>query len=197
MDKVTFKSKLNNAIAGKKYWKIISTIQTLTILLLAFVVIGSANNERTIFMPPTISKTFWIEDNRTSPEYLEMMAHFFAGLTLNTSPESVSYQNKLFLSFTAPSSYRVLKPLLTSDAQRIKAGNFSQIFFSRNIKIYEKAMTAVITGRKVVYVGKTQTSSEERTYRMKFKMTDGRIWITEFTKVHKNDPFEKIKNSTI
>ena len=64
-----------------------------------------AGRERVVVVPPSINKTFWVESERVSAEYLEQMAYFLLQLTLNVTPQSIDHQSRVLLQYAAPASY--------------------------------------------------------------------------------------------
>ena len=53
-----------------------------------------AGRERVVVVPPSINKTFWVESERVSAEYLEQMAYFLLQLKLNVTPQSIDHQSR-------------------------------------------------------------------------------------------------------
>jgi conjugal transfer pilus assembly protein TraE len=51
--------------------------------VLAVLALRSSGRERIVLVPPAIHKTFWVESDRVSAEYLQQMAYFLMQLTLN------------------------------------------------------------------------------------------------------------------
>ena len=54
--------------------------------LIAYRLVGY---ERVIVVPPAVHKSFWVENDRVSAEYLEQMGYFLIQLALNVTPQSV------------------------------------------------------------------------------------------------------------
>ena len=71
-------------------------------LVLALFAVRLSGHERIVIVPPNIHKTFWVESDRVSSEYLEQMGYFLLQLTLNVTPQSVDHQAKLLLPFSEP-----------------------------------------------------------------------------------------------
>ena len=78
-----------------------------------------AGRERVVVVPPSISKTFWVESERVSAEYLEQMAYFLLQLTLNVTPQSIDHQSRVLLQYAAPASYGELRSVLATAAERL------------------------------------------------------------------------------
>lgn len=65
---------------------------TLVNLILATFAVRVSGRERIVVVPPSVHKTFWVEADRVSPEYLEEMGYFLMQLILNVTPQSVDHQ---------------------------------------------------------------------------------------------------------
>lgn len=73
--------------------------------------------ERIILVPPTISKSFWIDKAKVSGDYLDQMALFLIQLILNVSPRSVDFQSKILLQYAAPEAYAELKAMMMTTSE--------------------------------------------------------------------------------
>ena len=104
-------------------------------LLLAVSALRLAGHERVVLVPPTIHKSFWVEAERVSPEYLEQMGYFLLQLTLNVTPQSVDQQAKLLLQYAAPASYGELRTALAAAAERIKRDSAATVFSAQDISV--------------------------------------------------------------
>src|SRR5690348_9809428 len=74
-------------------------------LILAVFAYRLSSHQRVVVMPPSVHKTFWVEDERVSAEYLEQMGYFLMQLILNVTPQSVDHQSKVLLQYAAPAAY--------------------------------------------------------------------------------------------
>ena len=85
-------------------------------LILAAFAFRLSSHQRVVVMPPSIHKTFWVEEERVSAEYLEQMGYFLMQLTLNVTPQSVDHQAKVLLKYAAPASFGELRTALLAAA---------------------------------------------------------------------------------
>ena len=92
-----------------------------------------AGRERVVVVPPNISKTFWVESERVSAEYLEQMAYFLLQLTLNVTPQSIDHQSRVLLQYAAPASYGELRSVLATAAERVKRDGASTVFSAQDL----------------------------------------------------------------
>jgi len=162
-------------------------LANLILVITVFSVIGA---ERTIVVPAVTHKTFWLEDENASQEYLEQMAVFFTELALNVSPSNADYQKDLFLKYTDPRSHGVLQTRLSLGVEKIKRKNASTTFFPIELETDVKNKIVVVHGEETLIIGQRVISKSAKAYRVNFKMGQGRMYVTEFTEVDKNEPFK-------
>lgn len=77
--------------------------------VLALLVARFANRERVVLVPPTIHKTFWVNEERASGEYLEQMAYFLMQLNVDVTPQNVDHQARVLMQYAAPAAYGELR----------------------------------------------------------------------------------------
>ena len=155
--------------------------------LIAYRAIGS---ERVILVPPTVHKTFWVESERVSPEYLEQMGYFLIQLALNVSPQSVDYQSKLLLQYAAPASYGEIKTAMAIVAERLKRDGASTVFNPRSITTDERALKVSIEGSLTTFIGDRRVSEASKAYLVELQYGLGRLTIKSFKETNANDPLD-------
>ena len=88
--------------------------------MLALLIARFADRERVVLVPPTIHKTFWVNEERASGEYLEQMAYFLMQLTLNVTPQNVDYQARVLMQYAAPAAFGELRAAMLATGERLK-----------------------------------------------------------------------------
>lgn len=173
---------IDQLTADKRAWQKIGILSTITACILAvmLVVVGKGS-EKTIIVPPVVSKTFWVDGDKVAPEYIEQMALYFAQLALNANPANVDYQYNLLLQHVTPRAHGALKAELSVSAERIKRDNASQAFYPSEVTVLRN--TARLKGRMVKMVGKQITSSDFATYEITFNYEGGRLYVASFKSV--------------
>jgi len=61
-------------------------------ILALIVIFNLLGTVRTVVVPPSIDKTFWVTRDRASSEYLEQMGSFIAWLVLDVTPASIDLE---------------------------------------------------------------------------------------------------------
>ncbi len=173
------KTAIDQLTADKRAWQKVGIFSTITAFFMAalLLVIGKGS-EKTILVPPVVSKTFWVDGNKVAPEYIEQMAVYFAQLALNANPANVDYQYNLLLQHVTPRAYGELKAELAVAADRLKKDNASQAFYPSEVVVLKN--TATMKGRLVKTVGQKVTSDDTVVYVIKFSYEGGRLYVSSF-----------------
>jgi conjugal transfer pilus assembly protein TraE len=74
---------------------------SLSQLLSLAVIVAIVGSERTVIVPPSIDRTFWITRDKASREYLEQMAGYVSWLMLDVSPSTVDWKRNVLLNWTS------------------------------------------------------------------------------------------------
>jgi len=179
-----YRSQLSNAFAHNTFLKITVVGLVLATLLLSMGLIAALNASRTILLPPEINKTFWIERDAVSREYLEGMALYITQLELNITPASHGYQTKVLLNYIHPNYHGKMQAKFLADGEQLRKDNASTWFSPRTIQTDAKEKRVAITGEFVVTIGEKQVVKQNKTYVSEFEMSGGRMFLTKFEEVH-------------
>ncbi len=155
--------------------------------LTAYRLVGS---ERIVVLPPTISKSFWVGNDRASAEYLEQMGYFLVQLALNVTPQSVDYQSKLLLEYVAPASYGEIKTAMAVVAERLKRDGASTVFGARNLTTDQRTSRVAIQGVLTTFIGDRRVSESTKSYLVEFEFATGRLTMKSFKEVQVDDPLD-------
>ena len=159
-------------------------------LILAVFAVRLAGRERIVIVPPAIHKTFWVEAERVSPEYLEQMGYFIMQLTLNVTPQSVDYQSKVLLQYAAPSASGEMRTALLATSERLKRDGAATIFSPQDLSVDERALRVGVRGQLTTFISERRVSEVAKGYAIEFQYTAGRIFLKAFRETHPNDPLE-------
>ena len=163
-------------------------------LVLAAFAFRLSNHQRVVMVPPSLHKTFWVEEERVSAEYLEQMGYFLMQLTLNVTPQSVDHQSKVLLQYAAPAAYGELRATLFSAAERLKRDGAATVFSARDLTVDEKALRVGLRGQLTTFVSDRRVSEVLKGYAIEFQYTAGRIFLKAFRETNPNDPLETKPN---
>ena len=159
-------------------------------LILALFAVRLAGHERIVVVPPGIHKTFWVESDRVSSEYLEQMGYFLMQLTLNVTPQSVDHQAKLLLQYAAPASFGELRTALLAAAERLKRDGASTVFSAQNLVVDERTLRVGVRGQLTTFISDRRVSEVSKAYAIELQYAGGRMFLKAFRETNPNDPLE-------
>lgn len=160
-------------------------------ILMALAVMKLVGNERTIIVPPNIQKSFWVDNDKVSANYLEQMGSYISYLILNSTPTTVDYQNEIILRYVAPAYYGQFETDAKASAERLKRDNVSQVFLPSKIQVEENNVRVGITGTLSTYVNSAKVSDVRKGYIIEFIYREGKIYLKSFKEADANDPLGK------
>ena len=149
-----------------------------------------AGRERVVVVPPSINKTFWVESERVSAEYLEQMAYFLLQLTLNVTPQSIDHQSRVLLQYAAPASYGELRSVLVTAAERVKRDGASTVFSAQDLAVDERTQRVGVRGLLTTFISDRRVSEVSKGYAIELQYAGGRIFLKAFRETSPNDPLE-------
>jgi conjugal transfer pilus assembly protein TraE len=184
------RSDLAGARRASTLLAILLAVSMLATLLLAAHTLRQAGRERVVVVPPSIHKTFWVEAERASPEYLEQMGYFLAQLTLNVTPQSVEHQSRLLLQYAAPASWGDLRTAMAANAERIKRDGASTVFSPQDLQVDEATQRVGLRGLLTTFISDRRVSEVSKGYAIELQYAGGRIFLKTFRETTPNDPLE-------
>lgn len=159
-------------------------------ILLSVLTLRSSGRERVVLVPPTVHKTFWVESERASAEYLQQMAYFLMQLTLDVTPHSVDHQASVLLQYAAPASYGELRSTMAATAARLKRDGASTLFSPRDLVVDEATQRVGVRGQLTTFVSDRRVSEVSKAYAIELQYAGGRIFLKAFRETPPHDPLE-------
>jgi conjugal transfer pilus assembly protein TraE len=167
----------NRALAGA------ATALILALLLALLLLLRLAGTERTVIVPPSINKSFWVTRDKASNEYLEQMGSFVAWLVLDVTTASIDWKKDILLGYAQPDFHGELKVRQEVEATRLKRINASTSFLPQQLVASEDSQSLVIHGRLRTLVNNLETANELKSYRVEFDYAGGRMHLRAFRDV--------------
>jgi len=162
----------------------IVAVQSLSLLVALVVIVSLIGSERTIIVPPTIDRSFWVTKDKASKEYLEQMAGYVAWLYLDVSPASIDWKRNALLNWVSPGQFGAMKTRMDLEADRLRNNNASSFFLPQQLTADEKHQSVVVTGRLRRQInGADVGEPETRSYLAQFQYVGGRVHIETFKEV--------------
>ena len=175
------KNDLRVQVRANRTLGAIAVFQGLAIFVLGFVVAAQLGTERTIVVPPSIERTFWVTKDKASREYLEQMAAYVAWLVLDVTPSTVDWKRNQLLEYVAPDDYAALKTQMDLEADRLRTNNAATSFLVQQLTADEKDQSVILAGRLRKQINGTDISEPAtRFYRAQFKYAGGRVHVKSF-----------------
>ena len=136
---------------------------------------------RTVIIPAYVDKKFYVEGDKASPEYVEMMAKYAVELISNYTPETIDQRTAEFLRFITPDYYAQVSPQLLAIAKETKSYSISQYFIPQRLIMKDDNIS--ITGFLRQFSQDKQIDHSRAEYKMSFKINQGRFEITNYEKI--------------
>jgi conjugal transfer pilus assembly protein TraE len=192
MNNDKYSSRLANAFAQNSFYKISLLGSGAVNILLALVLIGAINSTRVIIVPPEIEKSFWVESDNVSKEYLEQMGIYISQLELNVTPSSQGYQSKQLLKYVHPSITGAMETKFLAEGEQLKKDNASTWFRPSMVRVDAKRKQVAITGEYSVTVAEKQVVKMIKTYLAEFEMSGNRLFLTKFDEAKDSELFKPV-----
>ena len=144
------------------------------------VILNLIGTVRTVIVPPSIDKSFWVSRDKASSEYLEQMGSFIAWLVLDVTPSSIDWKKGVLLGYVEPGQYGALKTRQEVEAERLKRINASTLFMPQQMVPSEDAQTVVVRGRLRTLVNGFETANDLKAYLVEFSFNGARMHLKTF-----------------
>jgi len=147
------------------------------------VIVSLLGSVRTVVVPPTLNKTFWVTSSQASSEYLEQMGSFIAWLILDVSPATIDWKKDILLGYVDPEQYGALQSRQEVEAERLKRINAATTFAPQQLVASESTQSLVVRGRLRTLVNGLETTSALKAYRIDFAHSGARMHVAGFQEV--------------
>ena len=144
------------------------------------VVLNLLGAVRTVVVPPSINKSFWVTRDKASGEYLEQMGSFVAWLVLDVTPATVDWKKDILLGYVEPEQHGELKTRQELEAARLKRINASTFFLPQQLVPSEDTQSVVVRGRLRTLVNGLETANDLKAYQVEFGYGGGRMHLKSF-----------------
>lgn len=138
---------------------------------------------RTVVVPPSLNKTFWVTRDKASNEYLEQMAAFIAWLVLDVTPASIDWKKDMLLGYVEPDLYGPLRTRQEVEAERLKRINATTQFAPQQLVPSENNQNVVIRGRLRTLINGVETANDLKAYLIEFSYAGARMHLKTFKEI--------------
>lgn len=152
-------------------------------LLALAVVLHLLAGAKTVIVPPSINKSFWVSRDKASSEYLEQMGSFVAWLVLDVTPSSIDWKKDMLLGYVEPAAQGELRIRQELEATRLKRISASTYFSPQQLVPNEESQSVLVHGRLRTLVNNLETANDLRSYLVEFTYGGGRMHLKAFKEV--------------
>lgn len=155
--------KLDNE---KKFFGFIIIILVLVIFVQGVLNYNLITANRTIVLPPAVTKEFWATDKQISESYFEQIGFYIADRVLSVSPETVdsSYISLLPFFDSNSESLKAVRDKLKSQAEFIKAEKMYQVFYPLRMYPDYSKKKIKIEGPMKKFIGELLVQESNKSY---------------------------------
>ena len=176
-------SSVASAFTGRILSYALMLSLALNVLVMGTFLLRDKTHRETL-VPPTIHKTFWVEDENIDTAYMEQMGVFLLQLILNTTPATSDVSITTFLKYTGPESYGRLERVLRAQAAQLKAGAVSTAFYPRSVTLAPGAKNSIaIAGVLSTFGADRRLPDRAITYLLRFRFSGGRLYLSELSEM--------------
>lgn len=176
MNLTNFKTRMDKTIFESYTLRfIVAALAIVVIAQMIFIgiIIGK---QKTIVLPPRVSRSFWVAGGKVSQGYLIQMGDYLSQTVLNFTPKDYKEQLGNFMIYVLPARYKAINTALESQIKSVTTLGVSSVFYPTKTTI--KGNTITIIGVNHSFKGKKMTGSQE-TVILGYKVVNGRFYISK------------------
>ncbi len=185
MKKVKFFEIMANKNEENNLLRFVVIILTIGLLLEGLLMAYMRKNERTVVVPSYLDRKFYVEGNKASTEYIEMMAKYSVELITNFTPDTVKERINEFMRFISPTVYKDVSTSLLVMVDEATTYKISQYFIPQKIVMQDNTIQIIGLLRK--YTQDKELLVAKAEYKMKFSIEQGRFVIASYEKIETPD----------
>jgi conjugal transfer pilus assembly protein TraE len=164
---------------------VLNVVQALTVLGMS-----QKTAPRHVLIPPVLEKSFWLEGNTLSQEYLEQMGLYVLQLNLNVSPQSVRYFGRKMLEITDPRAHPQITKRIDITAARLERDAVSTVFSPQDVFVDTKQYPNRIafSGKLVTLMSDKRIAEFVKVYVIEFGWVGNKTVVVDFRETNDRDP---------
>ena len=193
MNKKKFFETMANKNDENNLLRFVVVILTVGLLLEGLLMVYMRKNERTVIVPSYLDRKFYVEGNKASNEYIEMMSKYSVELITNFTPDTIKERVNEFMRFVSPTVYKDVSTSLLVMVDEATTYKISQYFIPQRMVMQDNNIQIIGLLRK--YTQDKELLVAKAEYKMKFYIEQGRFVIASYEKIEtpdKND--QQIEN---
>lgn len=146
-------------------------------VILAVMASQVKNTHRETIVPPVVNKTFWVDGEKVSVEYIELMGKFIADLALSNTPLNCDTQKTLLLKYVSPASYAAINTQLNANCKIIRELRMALYFNITDVITQDGTNSVVFRGVSNRWLGDKRLQNKPTAYRISFAYAGGKTML--------------------
>ena len=149
-------------------------------------VMSFAGRETVTVLVPAVSGPNWevggggVGIDRAGARYLEDMARTVAVTLLTLTPENAGHVRLAAARMSHASARGAIGAWVEAEAARMAGRDMASAFYPTEIEADPARLSVEIAGELVTWIGREESSREDRRYRLAFRIDAGRIGLVRF-----------------
>lgn len=166
----TFTGRYTQVAERMSYVAIALGISVLTNMLLGFALV--ARDHTVVMVPPNLPDTAEVSKGRVNEVVLSTWGLSIANLIGNATPANMPLVLDSLQTLMTPAAYQSISDSLTRQARELRADQTSLTFSARDLRVDAETGRVFVIGTLTTHGLRDQRSSEERTYEMRFTVSN-------------------------
>jgi type IV conjugative transfer system protein TraE len=187
-------STYKNTLAENRFFRLLVLGLLGVILLEAFLIVSLAGKTKVVVVPATVTRKFFVEAEKASVDYIEMMAEYAVNLLNTYTPKTAEIRRKDFLALVAPSAYHTLAPQLLAAVKDIIKFDMSSVFIRQEVKVGPDKVAVV--GIRKKWMGKKLVAQDQIACIIHFKIHQGRFEVVRYEEMDAKDYYHPKSKSS-
>src|SRR5574340_1427548 len=185
MNKTKYFESMANKNDENNLLRFVVVILTIGLLLEGLLMVYMRKNERTVIVPSYLDRKFYVEGNKASAEYIEMMAKYSVELITNFTPDTIKERVNEFMRFVSPTVYKDVSTSLLVMVDEATTYKISKYFIPQRMVMQDNNIQIIGLLRK--YTQDKELLVAKAEYKMKCYIEQGRFVIASYEKIETPD----------
>ena len=134
----------------------------------------------TVLLPAVTGPVWEVGGSWAGRRYLEDMARTAAVTLLTLTPENAGHVREAAARLSDASARGAIGAWVASEAERMAARDLATAFYPESVEADPARLRAQVAGELVTWIGREESSREQRRYRLAFRVDGGRIALLRF-----------------
>lgn len=183
-----FVQKTSNLFAERRMLRLIVLLIGGLQALNCFMLYAVLDRERTVLVPVGHPARVSVTGSSADSAYLREMARYVAGLGLSYTPLNVRQQYEELLALFAPERFPDAQRQLYQAADTAETAGACSVFFITDLIEHPENHSLDIVGARQLYVQDKKVDDRNLSYRLGYRIEDGRFRIVDFAERKESNP---------